>query len=150
MHRETAVAAPGVHVNEAATGPASVPEYGKPKGKESIETGAEKLPKSPREEVRIPNTARPVPGPVEVLVPRIAQPQGSQEQNAGKVRLDRGSGNALPGNYGNFPTGKAYGRPMGVQPSASEVVQPQMPGGRTPFSEDFYGRNPDRFSGKGR
>jgi hypothetical protein len=155
-HRETAVVAPGVHGNEAAatTGPEPALEYGKPKGKEFIEKGAEKPPKSPSEQVRIPDTTRSAQGKADVVVPRSEQPQGPQEwrqeRSEGREKLDRGSGNALPGNYGNFPTGKAYGKPRGASPSAPEVVQPRAPGGRTPVSEDSHGRDPERSSGKGR
>jgi hypothetical protein len=129
-------------------------EYGKPKGNGPIERGAEKLTKSPREEIRVPNATRPTPGPADIIVPRSEQTQRLQEsrqdRNAGREKLDRGLGNAPPVNYGNFPTGKAYGMPMSAPRSAPEIAQPRGGGGRTPVSDDPNGRNPDRSSGRGR
>jgi hypothetical protein len=96
------------------------------------------------------SATRPVPGPADVIIPRREQPQALRSAVPDRLERNAASVGPLPGNYGNFPTGKAYGKPRGDLPSAPEIAQPRAPGARMPLSDDPNWRKTDRSSGRDR
>ena len=134
--RETAVATPREIVAPST-------EHGRPNARVPIEKGAE---------VHVPEATRPGQTTAKVIVPQselLQEPQARRaERNAQAEKPGRLEKNVSPqvplGNYGNFPTGRAYGRPRSGQPLAPETVQPRASGGRTTGYENSRGMEPDR------